>query len=325
MQLAAERSPRLARVSRTALTIVPYGGLVLVLILAAILTPTFYSGPSLTLVLFQIGFIGLTAVGQTFVLLTGGIDLSIGAVIGLTTVIIASESNGDNGRLAWAIILALLAGIVVSFVNAGLVIFRSVPPFVATFATFVLVQGSITAWTRGAPSGDIPSALGPVGAGKLLGLPWPTWIFVVVLIASAVVLGGTSTGRRIYATGANPVATRLSGIRTTTVIGGAYLVCALLAVLVGIIDAGYVGHVDAQLARSLNLDSIAAAVIGGVALTGGRGTIANTTVGVLLLAVLIVWMTQLGAGIGGRLVVEGIVIAFAAWLQGRGQVNPLRQ
>lgn len=325
MQLASARRPRFAGLSRTATTILPYGGLVIVLILAAIMTPTFYSGPSLMLVLFQIGFIGLTAVGQTFVLLTGGIDLSIGAVIGLTTVIIASEANGDNGKLAWAIILALLAGIVVSLVNAGLVIFRSVPPFVATFATFVLVQGAITAWTRGAPSGDIPSALGPIGAGNLVGIPWPTWIFVVVLIISAVVLGGSSVGRRIYAAGANPVATRLSGIRTTTIIGGAYVVCAILAVLVGVIDAGYVGHVDAQLARSLNLDSIAAAVIGGVALTGGRGTIANTTVGVLLLAVLIVWMTQLGAGIGGRLVVEGIVIVFAAWLQGRGQVNLLRQ
>lgn len=303
------------------LNLAPFAGIIAVLVAAAAVTPDFYSRASLTLVLFQVGFIGVTAVGQTLVLLTGGIDLSIGAVIGLTTVVIATQSGGSNAHLSTALALAVLGGVVVGLGNAALVLLRHVPPFVATFATFVLVQGFITAWTRGAPSGAIPSGLNPLGAGRLLGQPVPMWLFVALAAATALVLARTSVGRRLYASGANRRATHLSGVRTGLVIAAAYLAAALLAVLAGLIDAGYVGHVDAQLSRNLNLDSIAAAVIGGVALTGGRGHMGQTVVGVVLLSVLVVWMVQLGAGAGGQLVVEGAAILLAAWLQARGQTT----
>jgi ribose/xylose/arabinose/galactoside ABC-type transport system permease subunit len=181
----------------------------------------------------------------------------------------------------------------------------------------VLVQGAITAWTRGAPSGAIPDALAPIGADKLAGIPVPLWLFAALALTAAVVLSRTTLGRRLYATGANRRAASLSGVRTGWVIAGAYVVSALLAVFAGLIDAAYIGHVDAQLSRSLNLDSVAAAVIGGVALTGGRGHIGQTVAGVALLAVLLVWMLQLGAGVGGQLAVEGAAILLAAWLQHR--------
>ncbi len=146
-------------------------------------------------------------------------------------------------------------------------------------------------------------------------------MFLLVALVVAVVLGRTGLGRRVYATGANARATALSGVRTGWVIAGCYVAAALLAVLAGLINAGYIGYVDAQLARSLNLDSIAAAVIGGVALTGGQGTIGQTAVGVALLAVLLVWMLQLGAGPGGQLGVEGAAILLAVWLQRRGSFS----
>jgi ribose/xylose/arabinose/galactoside ABC-type transport system permease subunit len=295
----------------------PLGGLIAVLVVAAVTTPDLYDRNNLSLILFLAGLIGVTAVGQTLVLLTGGIDLSVGAVIGLTTVIVATQTDGQGSALPGAIALALLAGLGVGVVNAGLVLLRDVPPFVATFATFVLIQGAITAWTRGAPSGDIPDALGPIGADKLAGIPVPLWLFAALAAVTAVVLARTTVGRRLYATGANRRAATLSGIRTARVIGGAYVVCALLAVFAGLIDAAYIGHVDAQLSRSLNLDSVAAAVIGGVALTGGRGHIGQTVAGVALLAVLLVWMLQIGAGAGGQLAVEGAAILLAAWLQHR--------
>ena len=242
----------------------------------------------------------------------------IGAVVGLTTVIVATQTDGRDGALPQALLLALLAALVVGVVNAGLVLLRDVPPFVATFATFVLVQGAITAWTRGAPSGSIPRALRPIGTERILGLPAPVWIFAVLAVVAGVVLARTTVGRRLYATGANPRAAALSGIRTGRIIASTYVIAALLAALGGLINAGYIGYVDAQLTRSLNLDSIAAAVIGGVALTGGQGTIGQTASGVALLAVLLVWMLQLGAGAGGQLAVEGAVILLAVWLQRRG-------
>jgi ribose/xylose/arabinose/galactoside ABC-type transport system permease subunit len=323
MTTTSAAAPRQTAGGRLLAGLAPIAGVAIVLVAAAVTTPDFYNHANLTLVLFQAGLIGVTAVGQTFVLLAAGIDLSIGAVIGLTTVIVAAQTDGRAGPLPGAIVLAVLAGLGVGAVNAALVVLRRVPPFVATFATFVLVQGTITASTHGAPSGDIPSALGPLGADRLAGIPVPMWLFAGVAALAAVLLARTTAGRRLYATGANPRAAALSGIRVGWVIAGAYLVSALLAVFGGLIDAAYVGHVDAQLSRSLNLDSIAAAVIGGVALTGGQGHIGQTVAGVLLLAVLLVWMLQLGAGAGGQLAVEGAAILLAAWLQQRASSTRL--
>jgi ribose/xylose/arabinose/galactoside ABC-type transport system permease subunit len=122
----------------------------------------------------------------------------------------------------------------------------------------------------------------------------------------------------VYATGANARATALSGVRTGWVIAGCYVAAALLAVLAGLINAGYIGYVDARLSRSLDLNSVAAAVIGGIALTGGRGRIGQTVAGVALLAVLLTWLRQLGAGPGAQLAVSGAVILLAVWLQSSG-------
>lgn len=303
------------RLGSVAQPLAPLAGVAVLLVLVGLTTDNFYTRGNLNLVLFQLGIIGVTAIGQTFVLLVGGIDLSIGAIIGLTTVVVATITDGANDRLPTAILVAVGLGVAVGAANAGLVLVRQVPPFVATFATFVLVQGAITAWTGGAPSGDIPSKLRPLGAGDFLGIATPVWIFAALAIGAALVLTRTGLGRRIYATGANSRAAEMSGIRVAAVITFAYLASALLAVLAGFVDAGYVQHVDAQLSRSLNLDSIAAAVIGGVSLSGGRGNIIQTVSGVALLAVLLVWMVQLGAGAGGQLAVEGVAILLASWLQ----------
>ena len=310
-----EVKARSISVRSVAQLLAPLAGVALVLVLAGLTTDTFYSRGSLDLVLFQLGIIGITAIGQTFVLLVGGIDLSIGAVIGLTSVIIATQTDGSNDRLLGAVLIALVAGLVVGLVNGGLVLLRQVPPFVATFATFVLVQGIITAWTEGAPAGEIPSALRPLGSGDFLGVQTPVWIFAGLALAAGLLLSRSALGRRIYATGANRRATEMSGIRVLGVIAFAYVLSALLAVLAGLVNAGYVGHVDSQLSRTLNLESIAAAVIGGVALSGGRGNIIQTVTGVAFLAVLLVWMVQLGAGAGGQLVVVGAAILLAASLQ----------
>lgn len=317
--------PGFSRAGGLLVSLAPVAGVAVVLLTAAVATPDFYNRTTLTLVMFQAGLIGVTAVGQTLVLLGGGIDLSIGAVIGLTTVIIATQTDGENGKLPVAIGLAALAGLAIGAVNAGLVLLRQVPPFVATFATFVLVQGAITAWTKGAPSGDIPDGLRHLGSDEWLGVPVALWLFAALAGAAALVLARTTLGRRLYASGSNRRAAQLSGIRTHWIIGATYVAAALLAVLAGLIYAGYVGHVDAQLSRSLNLDSVAASVIGGVALIGGRGHIGNTVAGVALLAVLLVWIIHLDWGVGGQLTVEGAAILLAALLQQQGLKARLTQ
>jgi ribose transport system permease protein len=310
----------------SAKTLAPLSGLLAVLILAAITTPNFFSLDVLRLVSFQIGIIGITALGQTFVLLIGGIDLSIAAVMVFTTIVLASYTDGQDGRLPVAILLAIGAGLVAGALNALLVLVRNVPPFVATFASFVLIQGIIVAWTRGAPSGSIPGALSWLGQGRILGLPVPTALFLVMAVAGWMVLAQSGLGRRIYATGLNPTAAHMSGIRTGWVISGCYIAAALSGVLAGLVSAGFIGYVDAAGSRNLDLNSIAAAVIGGVALSGGRGRIGQTVLGVVLLAVLLTWLIQLGAGAGGQLVVSGSVILLAVALQnGRFRLpSPIR-
>lgn len=300
------------------------GGLAAVLIAAAILTPPFYSIANLALILSQVGFIGVTAIGQTLVLLVGGIDLSVGAVIGLTMVTVAVASGGSGGRLGPAIAIAFGLGLLVGVANALLAAVRRVPAFIATFATFILAEGAVLAWTKGAPSGQIPASLGTIGAGKAAGVPVPALIFAGLLVLSMFVLSRTTYGRRIYATGSNHIAARLAGIPTTLIVASAYLISAACAVLAGLLISGYTGYVDNQLIGSLNLDSIAAAVVGGTSLAGGRGGVGRTTVGVILIACLQSFMVLLNAGNAGKLTIEGAVILGAVWLQTRQRSGSAR-
>lgn len=306
--------------SRSSMALAPLAGLAAVLLLAAVTTPNFYRFDVARLVLFQIGFIGITSLGQTFVLLVGGIDLSVGAVSAITTIIVASYTGGRDDRLFVAILLSVGTGLLAGVVNALLILVRSVPPFVATFASFVLIQGIIVAWTRGAPSGDIPRRLGWLGNGHEFGFPVPTLLFLILVIVAWLVLSRSSVGRRIYATGFNRVATQLSGIRTGWVIASCYVVAALTGVLAGLVNAGFIGYVDAAGVHRIDLNSIAAAVIGGIALTGGRGRVGQTVLGVVLLGVLLTWLVQFGAGAGVQLIVSGSVILLAVALQ-NGRLN----
>jgi len=290
-------------------------GLVAVFIAAAIFTPGFYAEANLVLVAQQIGFIGVAALGQTFCLLVTGIDLSVGAVSGMTMVVLAVVSGGSNSRLWLAILLAIGLGIGVGIVNAVLVTWRKAPPFVATFATFTLVEGALLAWTSGAPSGSIPTDLAPLGAGNLWGVPAPLLVFLGLLIVSGFVLTRTTYGRRLYATGSNLTTARMSGIPTRTLMFSAYVICAICAVLVGLLMSGYIGFVDYQLINTINLNCIAAAVIGGTTFAGGEGGVFRTTIGVVVLACLLSFMLLLNTGNAGQLILEGAVILGAVWLQ----------
>jgi ribose/xylose/arabinose/galactoside ABC-type transport system permease subunit len=304
------------RLGRLSTVLPPLAGLVIVLVLAAITTPQFYSLDVMRLVLFQAGLIGIAALGQTLVLLVGGIDLSISGVMALSSVVLATYSAGSDDMLVVGVLLAAVSGLAVGLVNAGLVVLRNVPPFVATFATFVLIQGVIIAWTRGAPSGNIPPSLSWLGGGRVWGIPTPLIVFAILAIVIAVMLTRTTAGRRVYATGLNADAARMSGVRTGVVIAACYVASSLLGVLAGLVNASFIGFVDAALVGNLDLDSVAAAVIGGIALTGGRGRVSQTVIGVALLSVLLTWLIQLGAGGGAQLVVSGAVILLAVFLQG---------
>lgn len=296
-------------------------GVGLVLLAAAIFAPHFYSAQNLGNVVRQMGFLGVVALGQTFVLLVAGIDLSVGGLQGLAMVALAQITRGRDAMLLPAIGFAFAAGAVAGLVNAALVVGRRVPPFLATFATFVLVEGLLLLWTGGAPSGSIPPGIQVLGAGNLGPIPVPAVIAAGLMLVAAFVLRRTTYGLCVYATGANRLAAAMSGLPTRGVIASTYVISALLAVLAGLMISGYAGYVDTYLTQSLNLDSIAAAIVGGTSLLGGRGGVVRTLAGVVLISVVVNFMVILNAGEAGQLLIEGLVIILAVLLQMRGRAT----
>src|SRR5688572_10552294 len=247
----------------------------MLLVIALFVTPNVYSPQSLSLNLRQAAQLGLVAIGQTLVLLIAGLDLSVGGVIVLTNVIIAEVSNGRDSDLPMALLVALIAGALVGLANGLLVTKRNVPPFVATLGVLVLVSGAVVAYTKGIPSGYVPEALTAIN--QSLGpfpIPFVLWILFNGLFAFLLYM--TPWGRKVYAVGSNREAARLSGVRIDLIRVSVFMLCSLMAAIAGIVLSGYIGYVDRYLGRGFDLDSIAAAVVGGVAFTGGRGNLLGT-------------------------------------------------
>lgn len=300
-------------------TYAPLTGLLLLFVLAAVVTPVFYSSANLSNVARQAAILGVVAIGQTMVLLVAGIDLSVGAVMGACMVIAAVATGGRDEAIPIALLLILVIGVVIGLGNALLVVARRVPPLVATLATLILIEGARLAWTQGVPSGSIPRGLRVLGTGRIAGVAVPVIVLLVVAVIASLVLRRTTYGRALYAAGANPRVAALSGVPVRTIVVTAYVICSLLAMLAGLMLSGYIGYVDRYLGQGFDLDSIAAALIGGAALTGGRGSVEGTIVGVTFVAVLLNLIVLLDAGIAVQLIVKGSVIVGAVALQRRAE------
>lgn len=296
-------------------SVAPVAGLIVVLMLALALTPEFYRGSNLTTVGRQIAILSVIAIGQTVVLIAGGIDLSVGAVMAFAMVIVARLSSGDDGQVVIALVVAAGAGMAIGLLNAFLVVARRVPPFVATLATLILIRGVQTAWTRGVPSGSLPSFLTTIGQSRWLGVPVPLVVAAVLGAGTAFVMRSTTYGRWAYSAGSNPGAARVAGVPVGVVLTIAFVVSSLFAVVGGLLLAGYVGYVDQYIGVGYDLDSIAAAVVGGAALTGGRGGIGRSIVGATTIACLLNLIVLSGADEWLQLVVKGSVIVLAVAVQ----------
>ena len=236
--------------------------------------------------------------------------------------VVAEVSNGRNEMIPAAIIVALIIGMLIGLGNGLLVTKRKVPPLVATLVMLFLVQGAQQAFTRGVPSGFVPEALGIVNQSwGFLSIPLLIWIGLNAVFL--VILKGTTYGRRIYATGSNPEAARLTGIPVNLIKISVYVLASGLAVISGVVLTGYVGYVDRFIATGLDLDSIAAAVVGGTAFFGGRGGLLGTIAGVLIIQVLSTMVVLIGLEIETQFIIKGLVILAAVTLYGLAQKKDL--
>jgi len=272
-----------------------------------------FENETLAVMFRQCAQLGIIAIGQTMVMLVAGLDLSVGGVIVMTSMVVAEVSNGRNEMIPFAILIALIIGMLIGLANGLLITKRKVPPLVATLVMLFLVTGVQQAFTRGVPSGFVPEALGLVNKSwGFLSIPLLLWLILNGLFL--IILRRTSYGRRIYAVGSNPEAARLNGIPVDFIKISVYVLGSGLAVISGVILTGYVGYVDRFIATGLDLDSIAAAVVGGTSFFGGKGQLMGTIAGVLIIQILSTMVVLIGLDIETQFIIKGLVILAAVSL-----------
>jgi ribose/xylose/arabinose/galactoside ABC-type transport system permease subunit len=298
--------------SRNALAIF----LALALVIGGVVSPTFLSKGNISNLVLQWSPLAIVAIGQTLVIVVRGLDLSVASVMA-TAAVIATSFHGADSDIPAVVGLSMLISLAVGLLNGVLVTKRSVSPFLATLATMILLQGFRFAYTQGAPSGHVPPLFRVLGSGNLHGVPYNFMILVVIAAAFHVLLARSAFGRRVYIVGGNPVAATLVGINADRVTIAAYVISSLLACAAGLILSGYVGLVDNRVGQGFELDSIVAAVIGGVALSGGRGTLVGALVGAAVIVVIGNEVLMFGLPVQLQLIVKGLVIVLAAALYAR--------
>lgn len=253
----------------------------------------------------------LIALGQTLVILTGGIDLSPGSIIAVSAMTAASVAKASDGNLALTVVSALLVGLVAGAIN-GLVVSRlNVPPFIATLGMLTAGSGIAYAIGNGAPINGLPASFGLIANTRTFGVQIPVIIMIVGIIVLAIVMRRTAYGMRIYAVGGNPMASRIAGINVRRVLFSVYAISGLLAGLSGVMLASRVISGPPNLGQGYELDAIAAVVIGGASLFGGRGSIWGTALGLILIQTLNNGLDLLIVPAYWQDVIKGILIVAA--------------
>ena len=284
--------------------------LLLICILFSFLTPNFLTPGNFVNILRQASINIVLATGMTFVILTGGIDLSIGSILGVSAVVAVLTSLLPG--VGWlAIPVTLLTGLGLGLLNGALIAFLELPPFIVTLGALTALRGAAYLVANGTTVINRNLNFAWIGNNYLGPLPWLVVIALLAVIASWFVLRRTVLGVQIYAVGGNQQAARLTGIKVNRVLLFVYGVSGLLSGLAGIMSASRLYSATGMLGNGYELDAIAAVILGGTSFSGGIGTIFGTLVGALIIAVLNNGLTLLNMSFFWQLVVKGLVIIFA--------------
>ncbi|MBD2165246.1 ribose ABC transporter permease [Calothrix membranacea FACHB-236] len=287
--------------------------LILICILFALLTPNFGTAGNAVNILRQASINIVLATGMTFVILTGGIDLSVGSILAVSAVVAVLVSLLP--ALGWAAVpAALLTGLLLGLVNGALITFLDVPPFIVTLGSLTALRGAAYLVANGTTVINPDLNFAWVGNSYLGPIPWLVIIALLTVAASWFILRQTVLGVQIYAVGGNERAARLTGIKVNRVLLFVYGVSGLLAGLAGIMSASRLYSATGLLGQGYELDAIAAVILGGTSFTGGIGTIGGTLLGALIIAVLNNGLTLLNMSYFWQLVVKGLVIIVAVMI-----------
>jgi len=295
--------------------IAPFIGLFLIMSIITILNPDFISVSNLMNVLRQVSINALIAFGMTFVILTGGIDLSVGSTLALTGAVTAGLMASGVDPI-FAMLLGLLLGAVLGAINGIIIAKGKVAPFIATLATMTIYRGLTLVYTDGRPISGLGDSLTfqMLGKGYFLGIPIPVVTMIISFAILYFILKKTTFGRRVYAVGGNEEASILSGINADRIKIYVYSLLGLLAAVASLILTSRLNSAQPTAGEMFELDAIAAVVLGGTSLTGGRGWIVGTLIGALIIGVLNNGLNLIGVTSFFQQVVKGAVILLAVLL-----------
>ncbi len=290
----------------------PLWGLLILCIVMTILSPYFLTFNNLFNVGTQIAVIAILALGQTFVIVSGGIDLSVGSVLGLAGIVFGWATAVANLPLPLALALGVGAGASAGLINGLLITLGNLPPFIATLAMLSAARGLALVISGGVPLNPIPGPILSLGSGDLFGfVPLPVILMLVMWAITVGILRSTYAGRAMYAIGGNEEASRLSGINVSRQKLLIYTLSGLFAGIAGILLTARLASAQPQAGFTFELDAIAAVVIGGASLSGGVGSASGTLIGALILGVLRNGLNLLNVSAFWQQVVIGAVIALA--------------
>jgi ribose transport system permease protein len=291
--------------------------LLLEVVFFSLVSPYFLTAENLLNVSLQTSITAIIAAGMTLVILTGGIDLSVGSLVALVGVVGAITARFIPAP-GMAVAGALLAGLLLGAASGGaagwcITRFR-ITPFIATLALMTIWRGLAFILTEGRPVWELPEAFSIPGGGRIAGIPIPTWLMAAVYAAMHLTLTRTRFGRHVYAVGGNAEAARLAGISIPRVTTAVYVICGMLTALSGVLLASRLSSGQPNAGLMYELDVIAAVVVGGGSLSGGRGSVAGTFLGSMLIGVLRNGLNLLDVGSYVQQVIVGVVILLAVVL-----------
>lgn len=285
--------------------------LVVMFVCLSLISPNFCTSTNMTNILSQISFIALLALGETFVILTGGIDLSVGSILGLSSMTAALVMS-STGSIPLAMLVCLLTGLFVGLCNGILVAKCNIPAFIVTLGVLNICRGANYLISGGRAVSKLGDEYKAVAGTMLFGSFRMYYLFIIILfVFAAWVLSSTKLGRNIYAIGSNETATRLAGVNTKLYSILPYVISGLLAAVAGFLMGSRYGAVDPNYGTSYEMDALTAVVIGGTAMTGGKGTIVGTAVGVVFMGVMKNGLDVIGVSPYWQTVAVGAVLVIA--------------
>jgi erythritol transport system permease protein len=290
--------------------------LLLLIILFSILAPNFFTANNFSILSKHVAISAILAIGMTFVILTGGIDLSVGSLAGLSGMVAGYclTPSFIHPGLFGAIVASLLVTLLFGALNGWLISTAGVAPFIATLGTLYIARGAALLLSNGKTFPNLTArstSFASIGQSFFLNVPTPVWMMFSLYAIAAFIASKTPFGRHVYAVGGNERAAHLSGIRVDRVRIYTYLFSALCAGLVGLIIASQLEAAHPATGESFELNAIAAVVLGGTSLAGGRGSVTGSLIGAFVIGVLADGLVMLGVSEFWQIVIKGFVIVFA--------------